>query len=350
MTPEVRMPIQAMLLPILLLGAPAERPPIAGAPATPTNVSAALAATPPVADQDTVRRRRRPSMVGYTGDATIGTQLRVRWDAGYGIEAPDRAEFFYAKCGCYRDLPAADPSHDPHAPGPGPGIATALDYQQLGLLLEYSPRSRFSVYAELPVRWLRPQAFSTAAEFGDQRGISDIRGGAKFALVDSPDEILTVQVQGAAPTGAASRGLGTNLWRLEPSLLWHRTLSPQVTVEAQFGASMPFQGSAGVPVETSRRFAGNVLLYGFGPSVVAYRSGDLAVVPVVEVVGWHVLDGLQTAPGQQGSAGGINIVNLKAGARILYGNLGSIYMGYGRAVTSRVWYDDIIRVEFRYGL
>jgi hypothetical protein len=341
----------AMLLPILLMGAaPAEPPHLDGAPA-PASVAFAAASTSPAADQDTVpRRRRRPSMVGYTCDATIGAQVRLRWDAGFGIEAPDRAEFFYAKCGCYRDLPAGNPAYDPHAPGPGPGIATALDFQQIGVLLEYAPRPRFSVYAELPVRWLQPQEFSTTARFGEQRGISDLRAGLKLAAVNSPDEMLTLQVQGSAPTGAASRGLGTDLWRLEPSLLWHRTFGPTVTLEGQFGASMAFDGSAGVPVDESPRFAGDVLLYGFGPSVEAYRSGDLAIVPVVEVVGWHVLGGLQTAPGQERSAGGINIVNLKAGARVLYGPVGSVYLGYGRAITSRVWYHDIFRVELRYAL
>lgn len=50
------------------------------------------------------RPRRRPSMVGYITDAGIQSQVRVRFDAGTEIDSPDRAEFFYPKCGCYRDL------------------------------------------------------------------------------------------------------------------------------------------------------------------------------------------------------------------------------------------------------
>src|SRR5688500_12922263 len=47
-------------------------------------------------------RRRRGSMVGYIEDATVRTQVRMRFDAGFGNDVPDRAEFFYAKCGCYQ--------------------------------------------------------------------------------------------------------------------------------------------------------------------------------------------------------------------------------------------------------
>lgn len=71
--------------------------------------------------------RRRPSMVGYIENADIGNKVRMRFDAGMGIKAPDRAEFFYAKCGCYRSLPAKDAAFDPDAPGPGPGVLTEAD-------------------------------------------------------------------------------------------------------------------------------------------------------------------------------------------------------------------------------
>ena len=64
---------------------------------------------------------RRPSMVGYVDDATINSQIRVRFDAGQHTHYPDRAEFFYGKCGCYRGLPTTNAAYDPDAAGPGPG-------------------------------------------------------------------------------------------------------------------------------------------------------------------------------------------------------------------------------------
>jgi hypothetical protein len=44
-------------------------------------------------------------MVGYVEDATIESKVRLRFDSAFHDTAPDRAEFFYAKCGCYSGLP-----------------------------------------------------------------------------------------------------------------------------------------------------------------------------------------------------------------------------------------------------
>jgi len=43
---------------------------------------------------------------------------------------------------------------------------------------------------------------------------------------------------------------------------------------------------------------------------------------------------------------GTNIVNIKIGARLDTGALGSIYAGYGHALTSARWYEDVVRVEY----
>src|SRR5262249_49922728 len=73
--------------------------------------------------------RRRGSMVGYIEDATVGSQVRLRYELGFHAHVPDRAEFFYAKCGCYAGLPAGNPFADPNAPGPAPGIVSDLNFQ-----------------------------------------------------------------------------------------------------------------------------------------------------------------------------------------------------------------------------
>ena len=97
------------------------------------------------------------------------------------------------------------------------------------------------------------------------------------------------------------------------------------------------------------------------------------LVPVVEMFGWHVLSGLETLPGSftqpssvaslyicnisasssanlgcSYTAGGTNIVNIKAGVRTLFGKRNSVYVGFGQAVTHAVWYEHIIRLEYRY--
>lgn len=291
-------------------------------------------------------RRRRPSMVGYINDAAIQSQVRVRFDAGAGVDAPDRAEFFYAKCGCYRDLPATVPLRDPDAPGPGPGIVSDLNFQQLYLQAEFAMRDRLSVYGELPVRWLQPQSFAPGfGSFDDQSGLSDLRLGVKLALVASPEQYLTVQVQGNLPTGDPGKGLGVDHFSVEPALLYNRGVNDRVNMEAQLGFVFPAGSSNGIAT-TADTFAGDVLYYGFGPSVEVYRSAALRIAPVVELVGWHVFNGFQTSTLSE--IDGLNIVNLKIGSRFELRDASSIYVGYGRGLSDDVWYEDVFRVEYRF--
>jgi hypothetical protein len=66
-----------------------------------------------------------------------------------------------------------------------------------------------------------------------------------------------------------------------------------------------------------------------------------------------VLDGLAS-----GSNDGINpiiedasgdtIVNLKVGIRMASSRHDSFYVGYGRALTGDVWYEEIARAEYRW--
>lgn len=292
--------------------------------------------------------RRRGSMVGYIEDPVVSSKVRVRFDAGFHSDTPDRAEFFYGKCGCYRDAPVDNPIRDVDAAGPGPGQVTDLNFQQLYVQGEYAATDRFSAFAELPIRWLQPQSFAGTDSFGDQSGISDLRAGVKLALTDRPEQMLTAQVKAFFPTGDSRRGLGTDHASIEPAILLYQQLSDRAAVEAQVALWIPFGGSNGVPTSVDDKFAGYVLSYGIGPSFELYRSGDVRFAPVVELVGWHVLSGYQTSLTLPADATGTDIVNLKFGARMSWGRGGSIYAGYGHALTEADWYDDIVRFEYRF--
>jgi hypothetical protein len=81
-----------------------------------------------------------------------------------------------------------------------------------------------------------------------------------------------------------------------------------------------------------------------GPKSVEYRS-------CAATFNWsarwrNVTGGLQT--GTPLNASGINIVNLKIGARMEFRAHNSLYVGYGKALTSADWYNQIVRVEYRY--
>jgi Putative MetA-pathway of phenol degradation len=221
---------------------------------------------------------------------------------------------------------------------------------------EYSPHRRFSAFVEVPVRWLQPQGFLAVPPFpgfSNQSGLSDVTAGFKFAAVASEGTYVTFQFKSYFPSGDASKGLGTNHYSIEPSLLLYHKLSSRFTIEGQVGDWHPIGGSSGVPITGSEGFAGDIFFYGIGPSYKLYRGRRVGVAPVVELFGWHVISGFQTQPGGpvDGAAaevGGLNIVNLKVGVRTSIGFHNSFYVGFGQALTHDDWYKHIVRLEYRY--
>jgi len=87
----------------------------------------------------------------------------------------------------------------------------------------------------------------------------------------------------------------------------------------------------------------------------------MVVTPVLEVVGWSVLGGLALSSADGTPVGTLvpgfgyrevdneDIANLKFGLRFGLRDQRSIYVGYGTALSSDVWYDDVVRIEYRGG-
>ena len=277
------------------------------------------------------------SMVGYIDNAIVGSQIRLRFDIGFDNNRPDRAEFFYAQCGC----------NGGNAPGPKPGLVTNLNFQQLYMRAEYAPVRRFSAFFELPVRWVQPQTFVPGTgTFPNEAGLSDVQAGLKFAVLASHNHYLTFQFLADFPSGDSSKGLGTNHYSIGPSLLFFQRVTDRFSIEAQVGDWHPIGGSS----FRATGFAGDVFNYGFGPSYELYRSERVRVAPVIEIVGWSVLGGLETNGDlkQIVHSDGTNIVNVKIGVRTSIGDHNSFYVGYGQAVTHELWYKHIVRLEYRY--
>ncbi|MFZ3216642.1 MAG: hypothetical protein WA192_11330 [Candidatus Acidiferrales bacterium] len=298
------------------------------------------------------------SMVGYIDDPIVSSKVRIRFDDDFDDQFPDRSEFIYAKCSCYRGLQnIIPPAYDPNAPGPGPGVPKSVNFQQLYTNVEYAPLRRLSAFVEVPIRWLQPEGFQTIppfSPFSNQAGLSDVMAGIKFAAIASEGTYVTFQFKSYFPSGDSSKGLGTNHYSVEPSLLVYHRISSRFTLEGQVGDWHPIGGSAGVPISGSEGFAGDVFFYGIGPSYRLYQGNHFSVAPVVEVFGWHVLGGFQTQPvtgtsfGAASEVSGVNIVNIKVGLRIGVGYRNSFYVGFGQAVTHDDWYKHLFRAEYRY--
>jgi hypothetical protein len=280
------------------------------------------------------------SPTGYVEDAAVGTMVRIRFDAGFDMTAPDRAEFFYGKCGCYRAA-----GLDPNAPGPGAVIVTRMRFQEAHANVEYAFARRFSLFVDASVRSIQPLA-GTGPLFGSQTGPGDLQAGFKFAPLASPDGYLTFQLRSYFPTGDSMEGLGTNHYSIEPGLLFTRKVTPVVALSGQFSVWHPVGGSGALPLSSANSFAGNVLTYGAGVSRRFRVSENLRLAPVVELVGWSVRSGYVTLASGPVSASGENIVNAKLGARIYLGRQNSIYAGFGRQLSHVGWYRDFLRVEY----
>jgi hypothetical protein len=341
-----------------LPGYPPACPPGLIYPGTPTTPPPTPATPSPVTDQpvaadtgdfpDIVGRGRGAGagptvgLNGYIENAAPVTMFRLRYDSAYGNNRPDRAEYFYAKCGCFQGLPRNNPLFDPRAKGP-PLPETNVDYQEVTPYFEYAFNPRLSAFVYIPVRFINPQANANAA------GLSDISFGTKYAFIYNPKRIVSFLLQAYAPSGIKSEGLGNGNWWLEPGLLWLEQMSPRWQLFGEF-RDKQYLGR-------TSDFTGNVMRYGLGTSyMVAYGQRGY-IAPVAEAVGWTVLDGKELTDLGPVSAAGDTIVNAKIGVRIGFGGAtpgtpyptrSDLYIGYGRALTGAVWYKDLLRVEYRF--
>jgi hypothetical protein len=314
---------------------------------------------------------------GYIDSAIVRSRVRVRFDANYDDTSPDKAEFIYAKCGCFANpinfpmaivngrwngLLARQMGYDPMARGPQHGIiphvpASAftgqprINYQEVATYLEYAPTQNFSGFIELPARFIQ-NTFGPGAS-----GWSDLNLGFKYALVAEPNAYYTFQFRTYCPTGAPNEGLGTGHVSLEPALLVFQRLTDRLYFDGEFRDWIPVGAT---------NFAGNVLRYGVGLTYNFVLTDRFRVAPVNEIVGWTILNGkelIDTAtipPGATPNVAGQTIVNEKIGIRIGIGNYNqagggsalndrhSVYVGYGRCITGDAWYRDVFRLEYNF--
>jgi hypothetical protein len=277
----------------------------------------------PAYGQGTSGPRVSDSSVGYIDPAIPGDIFRFRFDAAYDDRRPTRAEFLYPK-----GAPLG-----PGLPVPEPRV----DYQELSAYLELAASERFSAFINVPVRFLNPEVNP------DHTGFSDLDAGFKYAFLRCDDQVATFQFRTYAPTGDSRRGLGTDHVSLEPALLLYNRLTDRLALESELRLWVPVGGTD---------FAGEIIRYGVGTHYDLYRTCNLTVSPVVELVGWTVLSGKESVVPPSGvpfveDAAGQTILNAKLGVRVKFGDWADLYGGYGRPLTGDRWYENIMRFEFR---
>ena len=269
----------------------------------------------------------KDTSVGYIDSAVPMSQFRLRFDSAYGFNRPLRDEYFYAKYS---------------GKGGGEGLPLPeknVDYQELTGYLEGALCERFSLFADMPVRFLNP-------EFNDNHaGLSDMRAGFKYAFWESDAGMATLLFRTYIPTGNAHLGLGTYHVSFDQGILFNHKLGNYLLLEGET--------AIWVPVDGDPKFAGSIIRYGVGLSLCRRCTEGFWITPVVECIGWTSLGGGELSVQSLHAlsfedATGDTIVNGKVGVRWGVGPHFDMYTGYGRALTGEVWYSDVVRVEARW--
>lgn len=272
------------------------------------------------------------SNVGWIDSAIVGTQARLRYDARWRNPTPDRAEFYVARSKQYFD--GTDIS------GRGFSIPESnIDLFDVAAYFEWAMSDRFSVFYEMPIRYIRPTENNTAI------GVGDINFGFKFAYFMMPEQVQTFQLRLIMPTGQTELGLGTGHVTIEPSLLLWQKLSDNFTLESELRNWIPVGGT---------NYAGYTLRYAMGLSYNWYQSETMSIKPVTELIGWSTLrgyqsefiDSLPTFQSTQDARG--TVIESAWGLRgTIWGNC-DWYTGYSFAVTSTTWFENNFRAELRW--
>ena len=256
------------------------------------------------------------------------TQMRIRWDSGFGGEFPDRAEFFWARA-------------DGNGKGPGPkaGVfARNYRYRELTLYTE-AAAEKAGLFFEIPYRSQDVDAF------GNFAGFADISLGTKSVLLDSELLQVAFQFRTVIPTGSPGKGLSTGHVTLEPALLAALKLAPDTYLQAMVADAIPVSGDPD--------YAGDVVHYHLSLNHVIWRPfADVQVVALFEFSHYIPLDGAftDTVAGAPVAikASDLSIVTLGPGIRLVICDRIDFGLGTAFAVTGHHWADDLYRVEFRW--
>jgi len=249
---------------------------------------------------------------------------RLRFDANWYNRRPTRAEYYQAKGG----IPGSPGAFQPES---------RLDIYEFSTYAEHAFLPNFSIFFESPFRSIDPEIN------GRSTGLGDMNLGLKWAMRPLPSLTTTLQLRGWIPT-AAARDLGTQHFSVEPALLVHWRAFNFLTVESEARFWYPVDGTD---------FAGEMVRYGVGVTYGQRTSSEINICPVIELVGWTLLDGKAMAVSSPGifsieDSTGDTIVNLNVGVRLNLGDSADFYTGYGRCLTGDSWFQDIWRLEFRY--
>jgi hypothetical protein len=260
------------------------------------------------------------------------TQTRLRWDTGWDLLTPDRAEFFFAR-----------------QTGPlGPNvIARSVNYRELSLYTE-GATDKIGVFVEQPYREVGIHASAISPTPSETfSGFGDLNIGTKTLLLDCDLLQVSFQFKTFILTGASMKGLGTGHVSLEPALLNTLHLAPDTYMQWELAYWIPVGGDS--------LYEGNVFHTHLALNRVLWRvCRDVQVVGTVEMNEWSVINGNFTSPDvlTSGSAtperARTSIFSMGPGARFVICDRIDIGAGCAIALTGSRWAEELVRAEFRW--
>lgn len=263
----------------------------------------------------------------------------VRADAAKNWQFPDRAEYFWAR------TPGGKGPVDPFDP---PQAEPSVNYQDVVFSIEKG-WERFSINTEIPIRAVDPDIRLNTA------GLADMEVTTRTVLLDGCRFQLSQIFSTHLPTGSYSRGTGNGHVSLEPGIAYRYKINDNT----YFHGDLTYL----FPIGADPDFAGQILNYGLALSHVWIDTDTYAIIPTIEVDCWTVLDGRESLPGidfnendplaNSQEIDSMGIVNVHPGLRWVCdkgGDCGVKEFGIssGICVTQDTWYEELVRIEFRW--
>lgn len=246
-------------------------------------------------------------------------QLRFRTDFGFGLQFPDRNEYYWA----------ADPV--------GPGYQGDIDTRQFNFMFEIGSDA-FSVQTEFPIQGYSP-------EFGDgHSAFGDIRITQKTRVLDAERLQIAQMFRLHTPSGNKRIGAGTGHVSMEPGVLARYRYTDWTYLHAEL--------KYWLPLGANPEAAGDVLTYGFGLSTVWHETLSTAIIPTLEMQSINFLAGQKTGPFGSIRVDDDNTAMLMPGIRFTQdkgGDIGAIDcgVGLGFGFSHQRYYDTLLRFEVR---
>jgi hypothetical protein len=255
------------------------------------------------------------------------TQMGFKFDTGFNLMLPDRAEYFWAR---------ADGNGRGPKPIAGRRAELGLNYTDAFFYTE-AATSRVGAFVEMSYRSLDPTLDPHAANFGD------MRIGTKTMLLDCELLQFGFEFTTYLPVGDAGKGLGTGHVSLEPSLLLGIRVGPDSYIQTQVAEWIPVGGD--------KDYAGAILHYHFSWNNVLYRfNPQVPVIGTLEMNGWTFQHGEFTDPGLGPFQPAVDYTYVSAGPGLRLFVCDKIDVGFAVAfaLTEQHWASTLYRTELRF--